>query len=56
MAENHRKVTAALGEDLATMRAEVDDHMQRSARQIERFLMARMRASTPTSTATLQEP
>ena len=46
-------VAAALGDDLAAMHAEVDDHMQRGARQTERFLSARSRASS--RTATLQE-
>jgi DNA-binding GntR family transcriptional regulator len=43
-------VATALGDDLAAMHAEVDEHMLRGARQTERFLVgARMRASTPPS-------
>lgn len=42
-------VAAALGDDLAAMHAEVDDHMQRGARQTEKFLSARLRASSSPS-------
>ncbi len=50
-------VAAALGDDLAAMRTEVDAHMLRGARQTERFLSARTRASTSSfPTAILQEP
>ncbi|MDQ2734605.1 MAG: GntR family transcriptional regulator [Pseudomonadota bacterium] len=41
-------VAAALADDLGAMHAEVDAHMLRGARQTERFLSARMRASSRT--------
>lgn len=47
-------VAAAIGDDLAAMNAELADHMQRGARQTERFLAARNRALSQTASA--QEP
>lgn len=46
-------VAAALGDDLAAMNAEVAEHMQRGALQTEKFLRARTKS--PTRTTTLQE-
>lgn len=47
-------VSAALGDDLGAVRAEVDSHMLRGARQTEKFLSARSRmlASAPPRTTT----
>ncbi len=39
-------VTTALGDDLSAMLAEVDSHMLRGARQTEKFLAARTRATS----------